>query len=175
MITNVCDRNCCSVTHCPLQLAFGMTLHTFQGQAAGPTAPGQPKNSVDTVIVDPGTNKFEGNNPGLLYMAASRATTMGSEKDPLDSAIYWTGMNMNRSRIMNLTMQRDGKTKYKKVRLREKWTERLNRYTIAPSHDHQTVENIKKFCDEFTMKREELEEALHCRTWRIHMKHSINY
>jgi hypothetical protein len=154
-----------------------MTLHTFQGQAAGPVEPGQPTNPVQTVIIDPGTNMFEGNNPGLLYMAASRATTMGSENAlrPLDSAIYWTGMNMNRGRIMNLTMQRDGQTKYKKVKLREKWTERLNRNTIAPAHDRKTMEKIKKWCDDFTMKREELEEALHNTTWRINMYNNLNY
>ena len=48
------------------------------------------ESHIDTVIIDPGTNIFEGLNPGLLYMAASRATTMGSEDDPRpkDSAIY---------------------------------------------------------------------------------------
>ena len=93
-------------------------------QAAGPAGPGQQKNLFDTVIIiDPGINIFDGLNPGLLHMAASRATTMGSKDDPKpkDSTIYWTGMNMNRERTMNLMMQKDGKTKYKKVRLRDKW------------------------------------------------------
>ena len=30
-----------------LQLAFGKTVHTFQGQNAGPVAPGQPPNAVN--------------------------------------------------------------------------------------------------------------------------------
>ena len=38
---------------------------------------GQQPNAVDRVIVDPGDKGMEGKNPGLLYMAVSRATTIG--------------------------------------------------------------------------------------------------
>ena len=71
MVTIRCDKKCCSVTFYPLEIAFGMTLYTFQGQSAGPVERGQPKNAVDRVIVEPRTRGFEGNNPGTLYMAAS--------------------------------------------------------------------------------------------------------
>ena len=50
----------------------------------------------------------------------------------LDSAVYFTGANMNRHRVMNLTVQRDGKkTPYKKVELRTKWVARLDENTMT--------------------------------------------
>ena len=98
-----------------------MTLHTFQGQSAGPVDDGQPLNSVDRIIVEPGTRTFEANHPGTLYMAASRATTMGTSQ--LDSAIYFTGPNMNKGRILHIKYKRNNNHNdhmYKKVALREK-------------------------------------------------------
>ena len=103
MVTHRCKKGCCSVTFCPLQVSFGTTCHTFQGQSAGPVDKGHPENSVDRIVVDPGTRGFEGINPGLAYMAASRATTMGSDdRSKLDSAIYFTGPNMNKSRVLDV-------------------------------------------------------------------------
>ncbi len=67
-----CKRGCCTVEFCPLELSYGMTAHTFQGQSAGPVDEGQPKNAVDCVVYEPGTKRFEGSNPGLLYMGGSQ-------------------------------------------------------------------------------------------------------
>src|SRR5687768_2968326 len=36
-----CKNNCCYRTYIPLRLAFAQTIHTFQGQNAGPVEPGQ--------------------------------------------------------------------------------------------------------------------------------------
>ena len=57
----------------------------------------------------------------------SRATTVGT--GALDSAIYFTGTNMTRHRVMNLTKQRDGATTYKKVMLRDAWVKHLDENT----------------------------------------------
>ena len=112
------EKHCCKATFCPLQLAFARTLHTFQGQTSGVNI-GAPPNAVLVIICDPGDRTFEGNNPGLLYMAISRATTIGNG-DPYKSAIYFTGNEMNMSRIMNLTLKTNGE-KYAKVQLRDEW------------------------------------------------------
>ena len=100
MVTRRCNKGCCEVTYCPLSLSYGVTAHTFQGQSAGPVDEGQqPKNAVDCVVVFyPGNNKFEGNNPGLLYMGKSRATTSGTGR--LDSALYFSGQDMNTYRVI---------------------------------------------------------------------------
>ena len=77
---------------------------------------GQQPNAVDRVIVDPGDKGMEGKNPprGLLYMAVSRATTIGDASNNSseqrgrrqDSAIYFTGHNMTRNRVLNLTLKK---------------------------------------------------------------------
>ena len=155
MVTIRCEKNCCSVTFCPLELSFGMTLHTFQGQSAGPVDAGQPMNAVDRIIVEPGTRTFEGNNPGILYMASSRATTMGTGFDTkehasksTDSAIYFTGPNMNKGRILDIKYQQSTtgpKKLHKKVALRDKWkwVERLEGNMKKPQHDQTCIDEMK--------------------------------
>ena len=154
-----------------------MTLHTFQGQSAGPVDEGQPKNPVDRIIVDPGTRSFEGSNPGLLYMAASRPTTMGTGS--LDSAIYFTGPNMNRSRVLDIKYQASGrgsqKKLYKKVALREKWVARLDENTVRPKYDRAYVESIKRWCHTFKMTEDELDNALSKKGWRSSMRKGVNF
>ena len=109
-----------------IALSFAKTCHTFQGQSAGPVNQGQQPNAVDRVVIDPGDKKIEGNNPGLLYMAVSRATTLGEKSSVLpatrrlDSAMCFTGHNMTRHRVLNLTLKKTGE-EYKKVKLRKKW------------------------------------------------------
>ena len=180
MVTTRCDKKCCSVKFCPLALSFGMTLHTFQGQSAGPVAPGQPKNAVDKVIVEPGNRAFEGNNPGTLYMAASRATTAGSG-ELLDSALFFTGTNMGTHRVLNLKHQKipgraGEKRLYRKVALREKWVKHLDRNTDNQPLQEDEASTIKAWCKEFRMNLKDLDEALARRTWRHNMKSGVaNY
>lgn len=176
MVDYHCEKKCCTVTFCPLELSFGMTLHTFQGQSAGPVDEGQPPNSVDRIIVEPGTRSFDGNNPGTLYMGTSRATTTGTGQ--LDSAIYFTGPNMNRARVMDIKYLKSNtgkKKKYKKVTLREKWVERLEQNMIRPKYSKDYINYIKKWCHEFTMTKAELDAALAKKTWRTSMRRATNY
>lgn len=176
MVTRTCDKQCCTVCFCPLELSFGMTLHTFQGQSAGPVDEGQPPNAVDTVIVEPGTRSFEGNNPGTAYMATSRATTMGTGH--LDSAIYFTGPNMNKGRVLNMKYQKSGtgdKKLYKKVQLREKWVARLEKNMVRPTYTAAHINDIKQWCHTFRMSAEQLDMALAKRDWRVTSLRSTNY
>ena len=143
-----------------------MTCHTFQGQSAGPVDKGQPKNAVDKVVVEPGNNKFESGNPGLLYMAASRATTAGGLPEQLNSALYFTGPNMNRHRIMNLKFKRDGKKEYKKVELRGKWVKRLENNTEKRTWTKKETEELLHWAKTFRMQRNQLDDALASKEWR---------
>ena len=144
MVTMMCKNKCCKATFCPLALSFSKTLHTFQGQSAGPVNQGQQQpNAVDRVFVDPGDKKFESGNPGLLYMAVSRATTLGENtssstttgapsppsKSQL-SAIYFTGHNMTLHRVTNLKLKKNG-DEYEKVQLRNKWVARVEANTVG--------------------------------------------
>lgn len=152
-----------------------MTLHTFQGQSAGPVDEGQPVNAVDTIVLDPGNRQFEGNSPGTLYVGASRATTLGEQDDLLDSALYFAGPNMNQYRVLDTTLKRDKATPYKKVALRERWVQHLDEHTVKPNHDAGKIKEIKQWCKTFRMKQEELDKALSRRHWRKNMRKGINY
>ena len=129
-----------------------------------PEMQGQPKNAVDCVVFYPGNNKFEGNNPGLLYMGISRATTAGTGN--LDSAIYFSGHDMNIYRVIGLKYQRDGTTPYKKVQLREKWIKRLDDNTIKPQWNKKEREELTRWAKTFRMNTSELEEMLSKKEWR---------
>jgi hypothetical protein len=123
-VTARCKYNCCSRTYIPLTLAYGRTVHTFQGQTVGPVPDGRPQNSIQRIIVQPGTRQFEGNNVGLFYTTASRPTTIGTKDDKMSSAIYFDGPDFSRARITNLTKERSGKM-YIKARLRQNWVNYL--------------------------------------------------
>ena len=112
----------------PLKLAYGKTVHTFQGQNAGPTPPDKPPNAVKTIVVDPGTRSFEGMNVGLFYSIATRATTVGTcGGKRLDSALYFFGNNMSRHRILDLNLKKNGEP-FLTVVNQKKWIDRLNMF-----------------------------------------------
>ena len=141
-----------------------MTAHTFQGQPAGPVSEGQPKNAVDRIIFDPGNRVFEGNNPGTLHMGASRATTAGTGKE--DSALYFTGQNMNKFRVIDVTLQRNGVTQCKKVRLRSLWVNRLEQNTITFNWNEDKKRELITWAKTFRMDIFTFEKALSRRKWR---------
>jgi hypothetical protein len=124
------------MTQIPLRLAFAKTIHTFQGTNVGPMPPGSPQNMIQSIIVDPGSRGFEGNNPGLFYTLASRVTTLGEQPDNLSSALFFTGKNMNPERIRNITKGCNA-YKYTKILKREKWVRYLERNT----HQHSTTKD----------------------------------
>ena len=126
-IKAMCKLKCgCFREYVPLTVAFGKTIHTFQGMNVGPVNEGQEPNAIQHIIVDPGTRTFEGNSPGILYTLTSRATTMGNDNDKFSSAIYFSGPNMNEHRVQHITMSAKNQ-EYEKVKLRRLWTEHLNK------------------------------------------------
>ena len=166
-----CEHNCCTATFCPLDLSFGMTAHTFQGQSAGPVDEGQPKNAVDRIVADPGTRTFEGNSPGTAYMLCSRATTIGKLTDRHDSALYFGGPNASRHRFINLKYQKitgkGGAPKmYKKIALREKWVQNLESKTYREEIREEEVEDILRWCSNTCFCADEIDDALASRLWR---------
>jgi hypothetical protein len=148
-----------------------MTAHTFQGQSAGPVEEGQPKNAVDRIVCDPGNRSFEGVNPGTSYMLCSRATTMGSSARRLDSALYFCGSNAHQYRFLNLKYQkatgpRGSLKMYKKVELREKWVQLLEKNTFRSEFSEDEVKDIIEWCEKTTIDTAMLDSLLAERTWR---------
>ena len=171
MVTLRCDHNCCTAKFCPLELSFGMTAHTFQGQSAGPVEEGQPRNAVDRIVCDPGNRSFEGVNPGTSYMLCSRATTMGSSANRLDSALYFCGSNAHQCRFLNLKYQkatgpRGSLKMYKKVELREKWVNLLEKNTFRSEFSKDEIKDVIEWCEKTTIDTVMLDSLLAERTWR---------
>jgi hypothetical protein len=90
MITKNCNRkqSCCNVTYSPLVPACATTKHKFRGFEAGFDENDQFKH----LIVDPGNLTTKLQNPGILYIALSRAktieTVIPNNLHPKDSAIF---------------------------------------------------------------------------------------
>ena len=145
-----CKYNCgCERMYVPLTLAFGKTIHSFQGQNVGPTRPGQPENPIKSIVVDLGPRSFEGSAPALAFSICSRATTLGDPNDLTTSALFFNGNNMNRDRIQNITCRKDG-LPYAKVALQKKWnsylTKRQNSTVALTSNvNEQTLAWIHSF------------------------------
>ena len=123
---------CCCRTYIPLRLAFAQTIHTFQGQNAGPVETGQTPNAVQKLVCDPGTRRFEGNCVGLFYTLLSRVTTFGNPLDKFSSAIYFTGTNMNKERVLNIALNEKGHM-YAMAEKREQYVSYLHKH----EHDSQ--------------------------------------
>ena len=127
---------CCYRTYIPLQLAFAQTVHTFQGQNAGPVEIGQTPNAIQKLVCEPGTRRFEGNCVGLFYTILSRVTTFGNPLDKFSSAIYFTGTNMNTERVLNITRNEKGHM-YAMAQKRKQYINYLNHH----EHDSQMSTN----------------------------------
>ena len=121
----------------PPEIGFCLTMHTFQGQNAGPVEHGHSPNAVQKLIWDPGTRRFEGNCIGLFYTLLSKITTFGDPHDKFSSAIYFTGSNMNTERVLNIN--RNGKGyMYTMAERRERYV------SFLLQHKHDSRMSIKK-------------------------------
>jgi len=152
MITKLCRKkqSCCKVTYCPLVPAWATTIHKFQGFEAGFDETDQFKH----LIVDPGDLTTELQNPGILYVALSRAKTIGTVSSntlhPKDSAIYWTGSGICTTRVLNITQKRkpDGTmTNCLKVNKRQEWVDYLierHRITSKNQYNEKKLDKIEK-------------------------------
>ena len=126
-------------------LAFARTIHSFQGANVGKTNPGQPANTFERIIADPGTRQFESIMPGLFYTLLSRATTLGIEGKLETSAILFNGPNMTPSRIRKITTGENGKT-YTKVERLRMWVEYLEQHEL-PRVDNDKIVQMQKWVD----------------------------
>ena len=169
-VKKLCNKHkCCTREFVPLKLAFGKTIHTFQGQNAGPVAKGQPPNAVQCIICDPGTRQFEGICPGLFYTVLTRATTLGEEDDHLSSALYFRSKNMNKDRITNITMGIRGE--YIKVKKRNEWVAYLKKN--GENHKLINKNQQKQLFDWYKKTRyssKQLEAIITNARWLQHIK-----
>jgi hypothetical protein len=122
-------------------LCYLKTIHTFQGQNAGPAQPSQQPNPIQPIICNPGDKEFEGRNPGLFYTTFSRATTLGNHAAKISSAIYFKGANMTPDRIMNMRAGKNGRL-FKRPRLRDQWVQKLTKNIHLSGMSAASKQNI---------------------------------
>ena len=167
-----CKHQCCMREFIPLKIAYGRTLHTFQGQTAGPVPKGKTKNAVQTIIVHPGPKSFETINPGLMYMALSRATQLDTGEGRLDSAIYFSSWDMDPYRLKSMTCNYHGE-EYYKPKMRRKWITKLEKNTRRTKMKKSRRKEILSWATSTKISRQVLAKHLSSDTWRTN--ESINY
>jgi hypothetical protein len=72
-----CERCCCIRRQVLLKIAWAKTIPSVQGHNAGPTGQNQSPNAIQAIVRDLGARNCETLNPGMSYVATSRATTIG--------------------------------------------------------------------------------------------------
>ena len=73
---------------------------------------------------------------------------------------------MNKFRVIDLTLQRDGVTPYKKVRLRDLWVKRIEENTVTFNWSEDKKQELITWAKTFRMDVVTLEKALSRRKWR---------
>ena len=140
----------------PLSLAFARTNHTFQGQEAGP------EKHIPAIVVDVGSSVFESTNPGLLYTALSRASTLVNG-DKNKSALYLSHP-VTIDRITNVQYKRKGKEKgdkYEKVKQRDCFVKHLEiRKKNTPQIEDIIIRDVKEWVKTTTHNIFELESVI---------------
>lgn len=143
------QNSCCTVQYCPLVPAWATTIHKFQGFEAGKDDTDQ----IKQLIVDPGNIAWEQQCPGALYVALSRAKTMGDDSSPpQNSAIYWKSDGMSTKRITDGSLRWDQKRRGHKIdcqliEKRANWVEYLDtkaKNTIGNKYPIRKLEQIKR-------------------------------
>ena len=160
MVTKICRLGCCNIRFCPLVIAFGRTIHTFQGQEAGPGKP------IEKIIVNPGKRSFETLNPGTLYCSITRATTIGDDNN--NSAIYFIGENINDERLKKMIYGVNGKM-YEKVKLRKLWIEHLKKRNFITKRKYSYFGE-----QEFARLKENLEYPITLQHFDTIVKYHVN-
>jgi hypothetical protein len=164
MITKLCNQkqSCCKVTYCPLVPAWATTIHKFQGFKAGFDKNDQFKH----LIVDLGDLTTELLNSRTLYVALSRAKTIGTvttnELHPKDSAIFWTGSRMCLKRVLNITQKKgqDGNmTNCLKVEKRQKWVDHLFEQSLITTSKQYKAKQMTKIERKLVKNIEQIERV----------------
>ena len=150
MRTIHCRKSCCSVTFCPLLPAWATTIHKFQDMEAG----FDKNDQFQHLIIDPGDIKSEQQQPGILYVATSRAKIIEhmTQETPQTkmSALYWTGGGMSINRVINGSTKKQPNKKGHdrvdclKIEKRHKWVTYLIKQQQLTIKDTYTKDRLRR-------------------------------
>lgn len=157
-----CEHKCCRRKQMPLRLAYGQTIHTFQGATVGPST-SKRRYIAQSIIVDPGTLSFEGKCPGLFYSGVSRPTTNGIFEDVFSSALYFEGKNMSNNRMKDMVHGKDGRV-FSRITKRDIWTAYLNRNDRIIEMTTTEKQSLKKWANTTRLESDILDRIIdaHC-------------
>ena len=153
-----CDKGCCEMHYVPLEIAFAKTIHTFQGMEAGPTKP------IKTLIVHLGDLKFENNNPGLMYTAISRASTIDEENNGDNSAIYFLDLRVHH--YMQSALKKKNNKMTQTMKARDKWIQHLDLHESNKKFKTTEKENLQKWAEN-QLSIKTLNQCLENTNWRV--------
>ena len=147
VLSAMCSSTYGTMQYVLLKVSYGRTVHTAQGMSIGPVNEGQAPNLFLRCIIDPGSVSTEARNPGLFYVAASRATTMGDPDDIVSSAIYYFGDNMTRERMKSINRQPKARKRdqnyQSKLDKRKNWVNYLKRHEwMMTDRDRRRMERV---------------------------------
>ena len=142
----------------PLEIAFAKTIHTFQGMEAGPTKP------IKTLIVHLGDLKFENNNPGLMYTAISRASTIDEENNGDNSAIYFLDLSVHH--YMQSALKKRNNKMTQTMKARDKWIQHLDLHESNKKFKTTEKENLQKWAEN-QLSIKTLNQCLENTNWRV--------
>jgi PIF1-like helicase len=144
-----CSKHCCLQNFIPLRLCFAKTIHSFQGQQAGPVQQGRPENPIQRLVIDLGQRQFESKQAGLSYTAFTRPTTMGREDDITSGALFFSGPHMNPPRIMNIAYSQKTGDIYTAVKNRSRWVKYLQSNKIQTTFTRNQIHCLFHWASNF--------------------------
>jgi hypothetical protein len=106
------------------------------------------------LIINPGDIKSEQQQPGILYVAMSRAKTMGDmtndTPNPRNSSVYWTGSGMSKNRVLHSSTNKQIHTQGQervnclKIEKRDNWVKYLTQQRKNTSSEQYNKKKLKK-------------------------------
>jgi hypothetical protein len=168
-----CGRCCCTRIKFPLQIAWYKTIHSVQGHNARPTCPNQSPNAIQAIVCDLGTRNCETLNPGMSYVATSRAKTIvdcgTGEVIPrkcTNSAIYFKAGTFQTG-LKCLTHSYKG-VEYKRVQEHTAWVSYLDRQQEQTStvDDESEKLEIQQWMENEKYTRHQLLSVVRSQSWR---------
>jgi len=152
--TDICQHGCCKMTYVPLKLAFAKTVHTTQGAEAGPD------KNIKAIVFSPGTDSFEGINPGTLYTGISRASTLGNGNIE-DSSLYFCSPTACKSRFKNVKFKKNSnEIKYKRVEQRERWIQYLHKHKTNNKFSEEQRTHLKNWVKCTKISKQDLDDII---------------
>jgi hypothetical protein len=164
---------CCTRKQIPLQIAWAKTIHSLQGHDAGPTAKHQTPNDIQRIVIHLG-EQTETLDPGLTYVAVSRATTIGDlghmtsiPRKCMNIALYFRAASFPAG-IKRLTHSYSTGDEYVKVKHRTAWVAYLD-----DRQDHTFImtdlserEMVQEWMENKKYSREEIFALVRNNKWR---------